>query len=234
MSINIDFSSPLKGFIDEPKPSLNYIPEEYKKLENFFSPSPSNKTVKKCIPFLDSLTCGYIIPFPVDIHFRYDQEKQEVTFELNQSIPHEFIQFLQVDNHYNEQIPKELRYNLRSVEATFKFGNPWVIKTPPGYSCIFTQPFNRNFPFKIIDGIVDTDQYKYRVNFPFYWTNPVDKTFIIKKGTPMIQVIPFKREPWKMRVKAQTTVMSNLGLLKFFSKIYDNYKNESWSKKQFK
>tara|TARA_E500000318_G_scaffold11083_1_gene9735 strand:+ start:1767 stop:2471 length:705 start_codon:yes stop_codon:yes gene_type:complete len=234
MSLDINFSSPFKNFIEEPRPSLKYIPEEYKKFETFFSPSPNDKTVKKCIPFLDSLTCGYIIPFAVDIHFRYDQEKEKVIFELNHNTPEELKNNFLVDFHNEKQISKELRHNSRSVEAIFKFESTWTITTPPGYSCIFTQPFNRNFPFKIVDGIVDTDKYDKPVNFPFYWTNPVNKPLVLKAGTPMVLVIPFKRESWKMNIKMQETPHSRLDILKYFSKIYDNYKTNSWSKKQFK
>ena len=39
-----------------------------------------------------------------------------------------------------------------------KIFNPWIIKTPPGYSCLFTSPLNNNDDrFNIIPGIVDND-----------------------------------------------------------------------------
>ena len=235
MSLNINFYSSYKNFIEEPKPSLSHIPEEYKKMEKFYSSSPNTRTVKKCIPFLDSLTCGYIIPFPVDLHFRYDLEKQQAIFEINELIPEEIRGDFLVDVHNQNQISNELRYVHRTVEAIFKFSNPWLIETPPGYSCIFTQPFNRNFPFKIIDGIVDTDSYnQIPVNFPFYWTNSVENTYILKKGTPMVLVIPFKRDSWKMNIKIKKDVDEYKKKLNFFSKIYDNYRNNSWSKKVFR
>lgn len=237
MSLSIKFSSPYKGFIQEPKPSLKHIPLEYKKLNDFFDTSPNARTVKKCIPFLDSLTCGYIIPFPIDYYFRYNKEKQEAIFEINENIPEQFKRDFLIKNHDNRQISKELRNVHRTVEAVFKFENTWSIKTPPGYSCIFTQPFNRNFPFKIIDGVVDTDSCnQFPMSFPFYWTNSIDKTFILKAGTPMVLVIPFKRDSWRMEVKhmKKEEPDTSLHFLKTFSKIYDNYKKKFWSKKQFK
>ena len=48
-----------------------------------------------------------------------------------------------------------------------KWVNPYVIKTPPGYSVLITQPFHRESVFTILPGIVDTDKYKSQVHFPF-------------------------------------------------------------------
>lgn len=230
--LSIEFSSNFKKYISPPKPSVQYIPTEYKKLKHFFDKSPSSETVKKCIPFLDSLTCGYIIPFPVDIHFRYDQEEKKAFFDLSPNLPDTVKTFFEVRLHQLEQIPSDLRHIHRTVDAVFKFINTWTIKTPKGYSCIFTQPFNRNLPFKIIDGIVDTDTYPVPVNFPFYWTNKIDIPFIMQAGSPMVLVIPFKRNLWKMKIKEHTE--EPLNRINYFSQIFDNYKNKFWTKKEFK
>tara|TARA_S200002703_G_scaffold120677_1_gene106512 strand:+ start:1181 stop:1885 length:705 start_codon:yes stop_codon:yes gene_type:complete len=234
MSLDIKFSSPYSGFIEHPKPSLSHIPLEYKKMENHIDNKIKQRTVKKCIPFLDSLTCGYIIPFPMDLHFSYDKEKKQALFELP-DIPSYFNNSFEVEFHGDFQISNELKHIHRTIEGVFKFQNPWTVTTPPGYSCIFTQPFNRNLPFKIIDGIVDTDKFPFSVNFPFYWTNSIDIPFTLKAGSPMALVIPFKRDSWKMKVEVgKNPELDHLKELNFFSKIIDNYKNKSWSKKQFK
>ena len=61
-----------------------------------------------------------------------------------------------------------------------------------------------------------------------------DKQFLIEKGSPMVQVIPFKRESWKIwsgfyieKLHAKTLNLIN-------SKFSDRYKKMFWSKKQFK
>ena len=86
----------------------------------------------------------------------------------------------------------------------YKLLNPWHIQTPPGYSCLFLPPLNReNKYFSIIPGIVDTDEYQSIINFPIILKQvndePIDVT--IWKGTPYVQVIPFKREKWKAEIK---------------------------------
>ena len=230
--LSIEFSSHLKKYIEVPRPSVQHIPTEYKKLQNFYDESASSETIKKCMPFLDSLTCGYIIPFPIDIRFRYDQEEKKAIFEINENIPQNVRGCFEVGFHNEKQITKDLRHIHRTVEAIFKFINTWRIKTPKGYSCIFTQPFNRNLPFKIIDGIVDTDTYPQPVNFPFYWTNKIDNPFIMKAGSPMALVIPFKRDSWKIKVKEH--VDEPLNQISIFPRIFENYKNKFWRKKEFK
>ena len=44
----------------------------------------------------------------------------------------------------------------------------------------------------MLSGLVDTDSYRSPVNFPFVATAP-DGVYTLKKGTPLVQVIPFRR-----------------------------------------
>ena len=66
----IKFITPFKGFIPDPKPASFFIPKEYKNLKAYMTDSKKYPTVKKCIPFLDAYSLGYIIPFPLDIEYR--------------------------------------------------------------------------------------------------------------------------------------------------------------------
>jgi hypothetical protein len=237
MSQKIIFKSYFKNYIPEPTPSLIHLPEHYKKLKSFMNDSISSVTVKKCIPFLDALTVGYIIPFPVDIRFRYDQKEEKVVWELSDVLSSTGLERnLKPMSHENFQMPNELRYPNRTVEAVFKWMNLWRIETPPGYSCIFTQPFNRVSNFKIIDGIVDTDSFDEVINFPFFWTTPVDKPVVVKMGSPMALVIPFRREKWKMNTELMPfdAVKADMEVLKRMSKIFDNYKTKFWNKKEYR
>ena len=47
--------------------------------------------------------------------------------------------------------------------------------------------------FTCISGIVDCDGHKEYVNFPFFFNTP-NYTGIVKAGTPLVQVIPIKRD----------------------------------------
>ena len=190
-----------------------------------------------CAPFFDAYNMGYIIPFPTDIFCYYDNEKMAMNFEINKDFVKQFYYLIGVRSHSNYQVPESLRYNRRTVDAIFKFVNPWLIKTPPGYSCMFTQPFNQNLPFKIIEGVVDTDDFNLPIHFPFYWTEDSTKQLLIKKGDPMVQVIPFKREEWSSDVEIMTE-KQNKEVQKtdwIWSTIFEKaYKKLWWKKKRFK
>jgi len=86
--------------------------------------------------------------------------------------------------------------------ASFTFVSPWIIKTPPGYSSLITQPFNNtNYPhpqIKTFTGLVNTDTYFNPITYFFHVKAPF--TGIIKKGTPLVQVVPIKREEWQHTV----------------------------------
>ena len=90
MSRKIKFSSPFKGYISDPKPAKRVIPEAYKKMLNFAGNDISRPTVKKCIPFLDSLTTGYIISTPVDYLLVKNPETSEYEFKLPPELPSMF------------------------------------------------------------------------------------------------------------------------------------------------
>jgi len=207
-----------------PKAAQRFIPEEYKKLERFPKGNLHKGTVKTCMPFLDSMTAGYIIPF--------DQDYLVDPVEKDFSITPANRQQEGIGFHSQTQLPKE--WHKTTGENAGKFINKWLIKTPPGYSCLFIHPMNRlEERWKIIEGVVDTDTYINTIHFPFI-LKKWDEQFLIKKGDPMVQVVPFKRESWKMwsgfYYEKNHSKTSNL----LSSKWVDRYKKMFWHKKSFK
>ena len=74
-----------------------------------------------------------------------------------------------------------------------KFHNYWSIRTAKGWSCLFVPPLNRpNSVVEVFAGVVDTDTYTAPINFPFVAT-AADGVHVLDKGTPLVQVIPFRR-----------------------------------------
>jgi hypothetical protein len=233
--------------IDYPKPepiSLN-LPDWYKNLKY----GKGNLTVKGCVPFLESLTTGYVLKLPQDFHlkFNFDTEKngkkvKDTTIEapnaqlrflaningvglnLNHSDPETHDPFQVEGSEFNK---KNLGYKIG------KFLNPWVIKTPPGYACLFIPPLNnQDDRFSIISGIVDTDKFYSQVNFPFIINGDKYKTLdtILKRGTPYVQVIPFKKESWKMQIKKIEEKKSIATILNIRQLLINNYRNFFWNK----
>ena len=228
---------------DYPIPAKLNIPEWYKKLEHGFL----NMTVKGCMPFLDSLTAGYILKMPQDFHVRHnvDNDKGEKdSFQsfalqtINQEIWKKSLNLnAGVDVHKEIQLGDSPLLKKNSNLPIYKIYNPWTIKTPKGYSCLFVSPLNNSDDrFSIIAGIVDTDTFRQEINFPIVLNGDKYPTLetIIKKGTPYVQVIPFKRENWKMKIMEKTQKQIELDKISYGLNIYNIYKEKFWSKKSWK
>ena len=139
---------------------------------------------------------------------------------------------------FSIQLFSDDAYNEDETKVTIKILSPWLIKTPPGYSCLFVPPLNHsNLPFRPLSGVVDTDKYsELPINFPSIPKKFPEKQKIkvIPVGTPIVMIIPFKRESWKMwsgfyleKLHRKTTDL--LG-----SEWIDKYKKMFWQKKNFK
>ena len=175
------------GVIAEPFPAKAYLPEWFRKLrpvdDQELSVNSNAQTVKRCMPFLDAMTLGWIIPLAASVRLQVTDEGRTVEYGSHFDRP-------MVSNHQAYQIaghPAQPRPPL-------KLHNYWTIRTPPGWSCLFTAPLNRAHPaLEILAGVVDTDRYPSLINFPFIVTGP-DGLYTLEKGMPLVQVIPFERE----------------------------------------
>ena len=115
-----------------------------------------------------------------------------------------------------------------------KWNNTWGITTPPGYSCLFISPLHRETPIIALPGIVDTDTYSAPVNFPFVLRDP-KMDGLIPAGTPIIQVIPFKRDSWSMEIgKEEDLVVQAKTTNKLRSVFFDSYKRQFRQQKDYK
>lgn len=190
----IEIESQSVGLL-EPDSAINNIPEWFKKTKPIkFLKTSSIKdfTIKKCIPVLDAFTSGYYLKTKVDINYSVDEKyrKSEFSFKLKNVNQPKLITMHPLEQ--IDQFPLDGEY----YDYAYKWSNPFVIKTPPGYSCLFTQPFNQTLPFYTLSGVVDTDTYPIAVQFPFLMRKGFSGK--INAGTPVVQIIPFKRDDWEM------------------------------------
>ena len=227
---------------DYPTPIKLNIPEWFKKLNH----SHAEKTVKGCMPFLDTLTTGYLLKVPQDYAFVHNFTNKEGQKDIEwhpggldgASFAFKSINLTtQVPNTHPPQQVEGSPHAEKNKQLPFlKILNPWTIKTPPGYSCLFLPPLNNTDDrFSIIPGIVDTDTFEQEINFPIVINGdkyPVLDT-TIKKGTPYVQVIPFKRETWKMKIKPVSTNFLQKSKLFYNLKIMHIYKSKFWRKKKW-
>jgi len=246
----IEFSSHEDYFAlkeDYPIPMKLNIPEWYKKLEH----RVGYMTAKGCMPFLDSLTCGYLLKMPQDFHVKHNvnntNKKGEEfkdsfqTFGLHgwNSLLHAKSLNLnsQNDVHPVMQLEGSPLIEKNKNLPFYKILNPWKIKTPKGYSCLFVSPLNNSDDrFSIVSGIVDTDEFETEINFPIVINGdkyPVLET-TIQKGTPYVQIIPFKRENWKMKLKSREQKEVQNSRLFYELNLINKYKDKFWKKKSWR
>jgi len=186
-----------------PQLAANFIPEWYKQVPMVSGPSdfgpaaPPAPSVRRCMPFLDIMTAGYIIPLWCDLAVTRREEDNELSFTWFGGLNYRLIE----DQGGAVGIP--------GADRAYKLVSPWNIITPPGVSCLFTAPFNHDPNDRQMDfwsGIVDTDTYPSRVNFPFRWVG--SDLDVVLSGTPIMQVIPFVRNSFNFTVIHEESVES--------------------------
>lgn len=228
MTKDIKFTNRLGFDFFPPKPASSNIPSWYKNTESYISGKKEiidasiSQTIKKCIPVFDSLTAGYIFYTQVDVYIKQTEEGPYYSWASQ-----DFVSF-----HPKSQA--EL-YPVKTENAIPKFTNHYGIETPKGYSVLIVPPMhNPNNIFTILPAIVDTDQYVNPVEFIFTLDDP-NFEGLIPAGTPMAQVIPFKRDVWKMKIGKEEEIQK---IAKNYAKLktrwFDSYKVQFWTRKEFK
>lgn len=219
-------------FVIPPKPAIHDLPDWYRKASPYIGSDTAyrmtdngnpNFTFKKCVPFLDAMTAGYFLYLNGDLNI--DPAHSEYTIQWRASTD-------LVGVHSDEQI-NAIPFDRAYFHHTgFKFDNQYVITTPRGYSCLFVHPMNRTeLPFMTVAGIVDTDKYNLPINFPFFLKN--DFQGIIPAGTPIVQVIPFRRESWNKNIASvYQAFQRNHNAWRAISKNY--YRRLMWSRKHYR
>lgn len=122
------------------------------------------------------------------------------------------------------------KYEIGTV--LLKFINPWVIETSKGWSVQFKNPANNwENDIHILEGVVDTDTYHQQVNFPYVWTGDKVGEWVIPKGTPLVQVIPFKRQKLKKGIGTFNEVKMAKARALLMSTFVDRYRRFFWHKR---
>jgi hypothetical protein len=201
MSKNINFRARSKDEFEtqlKPYPAVKQLPKWFLDMNPYNDPNPiypsdgklhfrkrfANATFKKCVPLLDGMSAGYIIPLWADVMVEQVIGVPEVYWKTKNDV------FL-LHGQSSREIPAPLGYD----QIVYKYNNCWIPQTPKGYSCLITSPFGYgDLPFKAVPAIVDTDSSTLELVFPMWIKTGLDG--IVEKGTPLIQIIPFKRDDW--------------------------------------
>jgi hypothetical protein len=211
-----------------PVPSKNTIPEWYKRINPYIDNSKKiivkngfiNSTVKLCSPFLDAMSSGYMAVLQDDIIVSWENGNPQFNWRTTR----QNISFHDTAQSMGVPVPEGY------FPQVIKFDNDIEVKTPNGYSLFCTHPSNRfDLPFQVISGFVDSDKYNLSIKFPFFIKNNWEG--IIEKNTPIVQLIPVKRESWGSKIEEFNEDSEIIKTNAFFSSIGRSYKKNHWVKK---
>jgi hypothetical protein len=203
MAITFRCPPELEPILPRPIPAILGLPDWFKALpQKAFSATLQSEqmTVKKCPPFIDAMTSGFLMPLAADLsvengEFSWDRDVPSGAFTSYPRSP--------IDFHDSTQVAGTPLYD--EDRFIIKFNNFWTVELPEGYSLLVTHPINRHdLPFVTLTGLVDADRYRDNfIHFPARWRDP-DFAGTLHAGTPVAQCIPIKREHWNAHFETIT------------------------------
>lgn len=225
-------------FTPEPEPASRNLPEWYKKqpaeikMATSYQMGQVGSTVKKCMPIFDAMTAGYVFKAPCDIYLDGTNPNK-----LTYSIPASLKQYEEAlfATHHRDQYSEYPINSDREHKDLLRIMPFWSAKTPEGYATLVVPPLHGDLgPLRAIPGLIDTDKFITDGHFSFL----VDRTFVgvVKRGTPLAQLIPFKREDWEMELVPQSIADKEVNSQRLLlrSVFVNAYKTLFRSKKDYK
>jgi hypothetical protein len=215
-----------------PTPAIKHLPEWYKKLSPYTDGAKKlkypmghgshNTGLKRCVPFLDAMTAGYMFVLDDDIYVEQLEDGPSIRWKS----PVSMVTMHSPNQFEGLSIPKGYH------NIVWKWHNEYILETPPGYSMLFTHPINRfDLPFRTITGLVDTDLYGNGVQFPFFLEEGFEG--IIESGTPLCQMIPIKKDSWETSLEKYDEHDYYKKSRKFARTFEGSYKKNFWNKKSY-
>ena len=221
-----------------PGPIIKTIPEWYRKADRFAKkengeywedPNVGGKiaTWKACPAIFDIMGTGYTLKTPCDIEF-----VQRSTNTMAITIADEKYKDFCTPRQKMPQFEHPKGY----YENHFAWFSEWAIETPPGYSVLYSHPFNRyELPFLTTSGIIDNDKVHLPGSMPFFLVKGFEG--VIPAGTPYAQLIPFKRDNWESEIiienPSKIVEKNNKNSMKYRKPDGGIYKNQVWEPRRY-
>jgi hypothetical protein len=201
----IEIYSTVKGLeeIEEarPQPSNKFIPSWWKDMPKQES-YPAVQTVKVCPSFPEYFSQGIVVPMWADTTLIYDEMTTE--WKWTSGMPSRGNPFT-VETHPPAQFTQYVKPTFQGEKGNFvfKFNSPWRIRTPKGYSVLqLPLYYHFNNEFSVLPGVIHTD-FHTEINQQVVYYGK-GKEIFIKRGTPLVQYIPFKRTKFDYVVRSMS------------------------------
>ena len=166
--------------------------KQVEKLDHFRKNVSNKGTVKRCPAIPEFMSMGFVVPLWCDLRVKIFDDG---SFEWN--TPEGRFKFSQhPKNQLGEFLPKHAQPSL-----ILKPDCPWYIKTPPGVSMFqFPMFYHFNPDFEVAPGVIWTDIH-HEINQQMMFKKKGE--FLIQRGTPLAQYIPYRRENFSHEVKEE-------------------------------
>lgn len=222
-------------YADLPTPAKNFIPDWYKNSKRF-NPGKeysidanghANLAIKMCAPFLDSFINGYMVTLHQDLLVRKSDLGINISWRKDEW-PDPVV-----ERPFAGGSAELLPTPSGCADQHFVWSTIFKLKTPTGYSVLITHPLNRfDLPFITLSGIIESDEIVLNNgNIPFF----IKKDFegIIPAGTPIMQIIPFKRTDWKSEKDESLKEEGDKAKFLSLRTSYGWYKKNIWKRKNY-
>jgi len=205
----IEFTAYSEETVRDFKPVLakNIIPDWWKRMRIMdFANGNTNHSIRSCPAMDDWLKSGWIIVSTRDmlVLCGNDRDDDDATCFQTVDLDQKGYQSIASSrSHPVAQYHNVFEYlkngdNPTNIRDAFKMRAPWNVATPEGYSVFYLDPFLfQNEHFAVWQGIIDSDKFNKNMdNSQIIFYPKVNHSFVIPKGTPLVQIIPFKRDEW--------------------------------------
>jgi len=185
----------------------------------------NKKNIKYCTPFGDSFLTGYVAVTPCDVIIEKNSTENSVS--IFTSLDATIFSPRDADG------KGLMSYPDGCYRKDYTYKHQLHMKLPKGYSALVTHPLNRHdLPWITLSAVIDADKQILRPgNMPIF----IKKNFegIVPKGTPVFQVIPFKRESWEIKRESKLLESFAKQMYEVQSVTAGFYKKFGWSRKDY-
>lgn len=170
-----------------PVPATSLLPEWYKNQSGY--DEFGGPTIKRCLPIFDAMSSGYLLLAQSDITVD-STNPAGLMVKSDNDFNNQLFNQHSLGQYDKYPISEEYHKSLLRVHPL------WSVRTPDEYSTLFINPIHGGSDnIAAVSGLIDTDNFISDGHLSFFVK--ANTTFTIKKGTPIVQVIPIKRESWQ-------------------------------------
>jgi hypothetical protein len=163
-------------------------------------------TIQQCPGIQDYVSKGYVVRLWQDLEFIYDPTRGFGISPANNLATFDNRLGMEIQTHPEEQY-QGLTFFKKQLPLSVKLRCPWYVETPPGVDMLMLPLTFENQLFKCVPGILKTSMYHVLLAQMIF--DYVEGPIILKKGTPLFQLIPLTDKKLKLTFEEPSVKICN-------------------------